>query len=152
MNTKSDKIAEIATNHKEWVVIWFKRVCEFMCKQKGGTIKATEAISLAQQTTGAKIKGSEVEKVLDELVKEKWLYEGDRSGYYTAGVRTLMELAELLQEFGAIECPISLKVVIPTKKYRVWLKANNGVMPKNKAVESDSEGQEEASADEAEEF
>ena len=100
---------------------WFKKVVEFIVRNEKGYITSTEAVHLAQNSA-KKVKGAEIEAKLRELHAEKWLHETDRSGYYTAGLRTLVELDSLLVEYDAHKCPITEKRVISTKRYRTWLK------------------------------
>lgn len=90
-----------------------------------------------------------MEDSLESLCADKWLYEVDRSGYYTAGIRTLVELEKLLQSQGAIRCPLTHAVVLRTKKYKEWLKSKGQVLPA--AVATNESSQDSSESDDSEE-
>lgn len=109
---------------------WFKKVLKFVVRNNKGYVTTTEAIHLAQGMKGTRrIKGAEVEAKLRDLTLEKWLHETDRTGYYTAGLRSLVELESLMVEYGAYVCPVTEKPVISTKRYRTWLKEKGYTLP-----------------------
>mmetsp|Transcript_23348 Transcript_23348/g.28775 ORF Transcript_23348/g.28775 Transcript_23348/m.28775 type:complete len:265 (-) Transcript_23348:1346-2140(-) len=128
VNTKSDPVAQQATTLKEWQVRLFKQFCDMIVSSELGVITSTQAISTAQRMR--QVSATEVEDLLEQLCKEKWLYEDDeKNGRFTVGIRTLVELEALLQEFGAFECPVTSQISVATNKYRRWLKQKNFDLP-----------------------
>lgn len=59
------------------------------------------------------------DEFLSRLILEKWIIEED-SKVYTAGVRTLVELKDILRSQGAQTCALNGYVVLNTKGYREW--------------------------------
>jgi hypothetical protein len=120
INTRSDEVAKEATTLETWQLAMFSACLGLLAKANNGTFNHTEAIC-AYNALPDKIgkQGNEILTTLQKLVSLGWLRTPSQN-FFTAGPRTLLELSEVLRNYGATECPVSKQIVIKTPAYKKW--------------------------------
>ena len=126
VSLRDDDISKEATQLEAWELALFNACLEILAQAQDGSVSHTEALH-AYNAIKDKVNksSSQITATLRKLVRLGWLRE-TRTHFYTAGARTLLELGEVLRDYGATECPISKQVVLKTGAYKTWLAAQPG--------------------------
>lgn len=121
VNVKSDDIAKEATSLELWQLALFNQCLQLLAKAPDGAFSHSDAIHAYHGIEDAVNKSAnEILLTLNKLAAMEWLRPA-KAHYFTAGARTLIELADLLRDYGATECSTARQVVLLTRPYKNWL-------------------------------
>jgi hypothetical protein len=97
---------------KEWQLVLLKQTLDAIVDSSIGFVHAGEVMSKSKRPN------QEVEAFLAQMVEDKWLAKGQRAGMFTAGIRSLTELADYMKAMGAHMCKVNNIPVVRTSVYK----------------------------------
>eukprot|EP00941_MAST-03F_sp_MAST-3F-sp1_P005108 g5108.t1 len=120
VNTEADNFSAVASNLDEWQLIFFKGCVKAIIEKRGSASEEeimeqrSSALVLAAREQKGKPHASEVYELVQRLTAQNWLEEADNC--YSLGARSVLELADLLEEFDCPECVICGYLVVNSFK------------------------------------
>ncbi|XP_070617021.1 non-structural maintenance of chromosomes element 1 homolog isoform X1 [Erythrolamprus reginae] len=94
VNLAETDITKMASDFSETELELFKKTLDLILMSGNGFAPSTEILNLADQLKPKRMKKTEVEQVLQQLVQKKWLCE--KEGEYTLHIRSILELEQYI--------------------------------------------------------